>query len=481
MSSLKQYCNDNGIFTKYDKQKFDTFHDEVSQGMQEDLNKYIDYEFGEFKPLCKPYSKTGVLGGSTVGHTLQKGFKCVVSTYTTGVAYFDFNGTTLSDFTPVNGTYSDKDFKVQGHDTYEPKVVIGKRTDSSNKGIMHVYTMQGNNTAITYSSAADDDYFGTHPHINETKVACLASGIDKVCIYDLDGTNEVLIDTAASTIFMSTDRIYVAIDNSTIKHYALDGTDEQSITVTDNGVITQLVVTTGELIMFIDSSSLLAITDLDGTNAVTFDLDYQYQDHPINLSDGNSLVFHKKYADGLYIVTLSDRVLTSPTGITVFGDASGTDMYGDPVKYVRDSNGNTASTGDYASNVVLANGTYIRSGGSSSITKPLFVFSSYAKISYLRSLTDNSKRIDVDADIFHRDSCYVDTSGNTVTLTLPYPGLLTDGYTVQIHDLKGTFNTNNCTIARNGSKIMGLEEDLVLDVNNSSTELVYIDGDWRIV
>lgn len=80
-----------------------------------------------------------------------------------------------------------------------------------------------------------------------------------------------------------------------------------------------------------------------------------------------------------------------------------------------------------------------------------------------------------------RDMIMVNTSSSIVTITLPAIPILNDKVTVS--DYAGTFNTNNCNIARNGSKIMGLSSDLVLSVNNVTTTLVYIDGvqGWKVI
>ena len=53
---------------------------------------------------------------------------------------------------------------------------------------------------------------------------------------------------------------------------------------------------------------------------------------------------------------------------------------------------------------------------------------------------------------------------------------------VGVSDSKGNFQTNNLTIARNESNIMGEEEDLVVDITDASFMLVYTgetDG-WKI-
>jgi len=69
------------------------------------------------------------------------------------------------------------------------------------------------------------------------------------------------------------------------------------------------------------------------------------------------------------------------------------------------------------------------------------------------------------------DRYFVDTTSGARTITLPASPQ--SGDQVSIIDLASTFDTNNCTIGRNGNKIMGLTEDLVLNVEDEAIQLVY--------
>lgn len=60
----------------------------------------------------------------------------------------------------------------------------------------------------------------------------------------------------------------------------------------------------------------------------------------------------------------------------------------------------------------------------------------------------------------------------TAALTLTLPATPTAGQNVQFENMSGA----NCTVARNGEKIMGLLEDLTLDVNNTTAKLIYKDA-----
>ena len=76
---------------------------------------------------------------------------------------------------------------------------------------------------------------------------------------------------------------------------------------------------------------------------------------------------------------------------------------------------------------------------------------------------------------------FVDTSGGPKTMTLPTTATLGD--TIRINDLAGTFNTNNLTVARNGHKIQGIANDLLVDVDQSSFGLVYSNSTygWKVL
>jgi len=74
----------------------------------------------------------------------------------------------------------------------------------------------------------------------------------------------------------------------------------------------------------------------------------------------------------------------------------------------------------------------------------------------------------------------VDTTSGAITGTLPANPV--SGQMVHVGDYAGTFATNNCTLGRNGKKIMRLEEDLVLNIDSFIT-LIYVDSTigWRII
>ena len=69
-----------------------------------------------------------------------------------------------------------------------------------------------------------------------------------------------------------------------------------------------------------------------------------------------------------------------------------------------------------------------------------------------------------------------DTSGGAFTVTLP--ATPSEGDQVIVADASGSFATNNLTVARNGSTIDSLSEDLLLDTSDASVEFVYDGSTW---
>jgi len=76
---------------------------------------------------------------------------------------------------------------------------------------------------------------------------------------------------------------------------------------------------------------------------------------------------------------------------------------------------------------------------------------------------------------------FINTTSGAITMTLPASP--SAGDIVAFKDYANTFDTNNCTIGRNGSKIGGTEEDAVISVEGQAGTLVYGDATqgWQIV
>jgi hypothetical protein len=89
--------------------------------------------------------------------------------------------------------------------------------------------------------------------------------------------------------------------------------------------------------------------------------------------------------------------------------------------------------------------------------------------------------ISTSATISAGNGYFVDTTGLAVTLTLP--ALATIGQTIRFNDLAGNFSVNNLTIARNGHKIQGVADDLVVSDAQASFGLVYSNATygWKLM
>jgi hypothetical protein len=75
---------------------------------------------------------------------------------------------------------------------------------------------------------------------------------------------------------------------------------------------------------------------------------------------------------------------------------------------------------------------------------------------------------------------FTDTSGGAFTVTLPASPSLGDY--IELTDGASTWDTNNLTVARNGSNIQGNALDMVCDVKDAGLSLVYSDATngWRV-
>ena len=76
---------------------------------------------------------------------------------------------------------------------------------------------------------------------------------------------------------------------------------------------------------------------------------------------------------------------------------------------------------------------------------------------------------------------FVDTSSYPITMTLPASA--TVGQQIRFNDLAGTFATNAMTVARNGHKIQGVADDLLVSNTQASFGLVYSNSTygWKLV
>jgi hypothetical protein len=84
-----------------------------------------------------------------------------------------------------------------------------------------------------------------------------------------------------------------------------------------------------------------------------------------------------------------------------------------------------------------------------------------------------TKQVNTTYQAVVNDRILADSSGATFTITLPLNASLLVNDTIQIIDATQSFGTNNVTIARNGSLIQGVAEDLTLDLKGAIMTMIY--------
>jgi hypothetical protein len=150
--------------------------------------------------------------------------------------------------------------------------------------------------------------------------------------------------------------------------------------------------------------------------------------------------------------TPSSATLTNATGLPIVGGTTGTLSAG---------RGGTGLTSPGTSgNVLTSNGTTWTSAAPTSGGGLTYV----VKTANYTALTN--------------EGVLADTSGSAFTVTLP--ATPATGAQVVVADAGGAWGTNNLTVARNGSTIGGLAENLICDISGVSVQLVYDGSTWEV-
>jgi hypothetical protein len=97
------------------------------------------------------------------------------------------------------------------------------------------------------------------------------------------------------------------------------------------------------------------------------------------------------------------------------------------------------------------------------------------------SSAENWTVVSVNTLAVNKSSTFVNTLTGSVTITCPASPVLNNYFVVG--DYASSFNTNPCIINRNGSNIMGLAENMIINTDNSTVKLVYIDSvqGWKVI
>jgi hypothetical protein len=143
------------------------------------------------------------------------------------------------------------------------------------------------------------------------------------------------------------------------------------------------------------------------------------------------------------------------------------------------ANGGTGATTLTSNNVILGNGTsavqFVAPGTSGNVLSSNGTTWTSAALP-AGGLTYIFTTTPVTAT--DKQGVLTDTSGGAFTVTLPATPSV--GAQVVIADAGASWGTNNLTVARNGSTIGGLAEDLVCDITGASVQFVYDGTTWEV-
>jgi hypothetical protein len=151
---------------------------------------------------------------------------------------------------------------------------------------------------------------------------------------------------------------------------------------------------------------------------------------------------------------------TGPTGVTGATGPTGTTVY--PSAGVAISTGtawDTSVAPGTTGNVLTSNGTNWLSAAAAS-----------GGLAYIYTTTAVTAT--------NNQGVLTNTAGGAFTVTLPATPSV--GNQVVIADAGGSWGTNNLTVARNGSTIGGLAENLVCDISSVSVQFVYSGTTWEL-
>tara|TARA_R100000030_G_scaffold47464_1_gene35897 strand:+ start:442 stop:1149 length:708 start_codon:yes stop_codon:yes gene_type:complete len=131
--------------------------------------------------------------------------------------------------------------------------------------------------------------------------------------------------------------------------------------------------------------------------------------------------------------------------------------------------GTSRSTSDYTLTFKTASGT----GVTMPVASKMVVYSDGTNIVQL-SVEKGYHSIDRNYTAVNNDQLIIDTSAAARQVTLPSSPSV--GNEVTFIDAKASFGSNNLTIARNGSNILGSASNLVVSTNGSAFTLVFLNS-----
>ena len=177
--------------------------------------------------------------------------------------------------------------------------------------------------------------------------------------------------------------------------------------------------------------------------------------------------------------SVADGVTTFSAGTTGFTPSTATSGAVTLAGTLAATNGGTGATSLTLNNVILGNGTsavqFVAPGTNGNVltsngttwTSAVLPAGGLTYIYTTSPITLTDKQ-----------GALADTSGGAFTITLP--ATPSTGAQVVVADAGSNWGTNNLTVARNGSTIGGLAENLVCDITGASVQLVYDGTTWEV-
>ena len=124
------------------------------------------------------------------------------------------------------------------------------------------------------------------------------------------------------------------------------------------------------------------------------------------------------------------------------------------------TNCGTVTLGDSGDTISIPSGASLSIGGTVSGIEGIVNWDTTAKTANFTAVSPNGY--------------FVNTTSGPITVTLP--ATPTAGDLVAVKDYAFTADTNNITLARNGSNIQGQANDFIIDIEGRSVTLIYVDG-----
>ena len=464
--------------------------------------------------------------------TTSNGTHAGGSEYTTGVTKVGTAGSAgayveikVSQITPVLYYY------CANHSGMGGIVNIGgghATTDTLTEGSTNLYYTDARAQAVSINNVVEDTtpQLGGALDVNGAKIVSTSNGDIDI---EPNGTGDVLLGNfkfdADQSVGSGQDNYVLTYDHSTGKislEASAGGGGGSSITVQDEGSSLSTAATTinfvGDGVVASGTGSTKTITISGGGSGVTVQEEgsslstsgttLNFVGAGVTASGTGSTKTITIPVDSTAVNTLISNAAGSLTGINYFNyeaDSAqttfgGSDLAGNTLSYTSgsiqvflngillvDSDDYTATNG---TQVILTSGadsddtivisTFNKSVGLSEANISPIVDSAYVQ-ARVAGGTDWQAVKTADYTAVAGQGVFVNSTSGAINVTLPNSPALGDE--VRVIDAYGTAATNNITVLRNSSKIMGADSNFVIDINRSALGFVYVDANqgWVMI